>query len=671
MVRHPLPDAVMADNLQETLRLYHSMTPGHPDRTELRTRIVAYYEGAGEAALTSDDLEEATLQFARITDLLTPDDFAEGRVPAALLPWARRLVELASPAGDEARALSGYRTMLGDEEINAEYADLVAYGQEARQYLPNSMDRYSQLIEVWDEHARLTPAPEVLATLASLHVNRRDAVMSAFREGPSMMMAMGGLPTQIMRVAPLDVASVYLQRGDLASAITAVESMGDGGETEIRLLRVLNVARSGDDEGADALVEISEVYREARPLAARGICRLGLQRFPEDARFAACLARIATAENDTENATAWYARAIRLAPTVLGFYDEALEQLDQFLERGAFDQDAAAARSLARRAEHFLNERARRFPNAAPPIAPGRIQLLLGSAEMSAGNAEEAKRHLEASVAAQQTPEALEQLGVLNERLGEYESAVRSYRAALDLSTDAVPRAQLLEHLGDAFAGAENATQSARMYQQALDIWDEALGRLGDHPEAARLIGEVQLRRGILQGRLGNSVPSRDAFRAAMTAGSQSRAVYATILSYLVMTAEPDPEFAADVFRTAQRQLTLAPEWKVYFALWAKTVSSRAGRATAGDVDGLLRAHTETEGWSGYLARFGLGDMPLDELLERADGQGQQTEAHFYGGVDLLRRGDSDAAHAEFERAMTARMIGFYEYAMAQALLRL
>lgn len=669
LVRHELPADVSGENLDEALRLYHSLPPDHPDRIELRARLMRYYVVTGEAALESQDLELATERFANMTDLLLPEDFAEGRIPEELAPFARRMIALGSPLGDEARVLAGYRALHGrDETSDAEYAELAEWGQNARTHLPNAMEKYTQLIEVWDEHARLTPAPDVLSTLAQLHVDRRDAVLGAFREGASMMMAMQGLPTQIMRIAPLDVAAVYLQHSDIASAINHVQSMGDGGETEVRLLAVLESARS-EEEGADALIELSEAYREARPLVARGICRLGLQRYEEDARFAACLARLATAEDDAENATAWYARAIELAPDVRGFYDEALEQLDQFLERGVFDQDASRARALAQRADRILDERMRRFPNAAPPVARERIQLLVGSAEMSAGNADAAATRLEASIEEQATPDALEQLGILRERTGRYDDALRAYRRGLDLSTERVPRAQLLEHMGDAFAGSGDAAQSARMYRQALVIWDAALGELGDHPDAARLISEVQLRRGVLLGRLGEVDESKTAFRASMSAGSQNRSIYATILSYQV-TAEPDPEFAAEVFRRAQRQITLAPEWKVYFALWTKSVAARAGEAPPDDVAAMLSAHADQGGWSGNLARFGAGDLPLRELLDAADGEGQRTEAYFYGGVDLIGHGDPQGARGLFERALTARMVGFYEYAMAQELLR-
>ena len=50
-------------------------------------------------------------------------------------------------------------------------------------------------------------------------------------------------------------------------------------------------------------------------------------------------------------------------------------------------------------------------------------------------------------------------------------------------------------------------------------------------------------------------------------------------------------------------------------------------------------------------------------------GEGERTEAHFYEGVRQLGS-DQAAARALFERVLQTEMVSFYEYAMAQALLR-
>ena len=663
-----LPEAVTSANLAEMLRVYHSLPEDEEVRQVLRERLLAYY-AQNDDQLETMDLEALGEHLGAMTDLFIPRELAEGPIPRPLIPVAEALVRRGNPRGDEARVMAGLLVLqlAGRDDAAGKYRIVAEWGEDARRDLPTGMQRYTELIDIWEDHAVLTPAPTVLHTLASLHVARRDSVMEALQEGPQMVLQLGSLPTQIRRVAPLDVAAVYLREGLIDGAIEAVRGMGADGETEARLILVLDQARDEDD-GADALVELSEAYREVKADVSIGICRLGLRRYPEDPRFPTCLARIAAAERDVNDATAWYARAIDLAPDLQALYDEALTQLDELLEVGTLRQDAATARQLADRAERLLDERHRRWPGAEPPIARGRIELLVGSAEMQAGNASEARRRLQASIAAEETPNALTQLGTLELRSGDAEAATRHFRRALDLAQSRIERAEVLERLGDAFASAGNADQSRRMYLQALQIWDQTAAELGQQPEARMLMARLQTRRGVILDATGDRERALQAFRSAINAEPRLHETYATILSHLV-TAAPDLEFAHEIFRMSQRQLTLAPEWKVYFALWVRAIAARAAGAAESDVDTVLREQSDGSGWSGQLARFGAGTLGYQQLLEAADAEGQRTEAHFYEGVRLMET-DPAAARAAFERVLQTEMVSFYEFAMAQALLR-
>ncbi|MFT5358049.1 MAG: tetratricopeptide (TPR) repeat protein, partial [Polyangiales bacterium] len=632
-------------------------------------QILVHLAGKHHGLLASSDFDALITAYASMVAILVPEDYVAERFPAELIPFARRIAELGSPRGDEARVMAALQTLRSGgadtEQSTTEYEEVQAWGRQARASLDNPMERLTSLIEVWNEHARLSPAPEVLIALANLHIERRDAVQNMFREGSSLLMAMRGLPSQVARVAPLDVAAVFLQHGDLASAISHITAMGADGDTESQLLRVMNSAR--EDDGADAIVELSEAYREARPHVAVGLCRLGLRRFPRDARFATCLARVATTAAEHDDATAWYLAAIELEPDLIGLYDEALGHIDEFLEVGIFRGDSQRARTLAARAQRISDARSARFPSAVPVVAPERIALLLGTAEMHAGNTAEARTLLQRSIEGQANTDALEQLGLLEERTGHYEESVTVYRRALDLATGDVRRAALLERLGDGYAGAANETQSRRMYTQALGTWDRVLEGLQGEG-AAPFIAETQVHRGILLGHLARRDESQAAFRQAIAANSQDRGIYAAILSFLVV-AEPDREFAETIFRAARNQTNLAPEWRVYFALWVRIIAIRAGEEPSSDVVAALRQTAQLEGWSGQLARFGAETLSGDELLESAESKGQQTEGLFYAGAFRLGA-EPVAGKSMMERALEFSMIGFYEHTMAQQLVR-
>ncbi|MDH5490790.1 MAG: tetratricopeptide repeat protein, partial [Myxococcales bacterium] len=398
---------------------------------------------------------------------------------------------------------------------------------------------------------------------------------------------------------------------------------------------------------------------------ARGVCRLGLRRFPRDARFSGCLARVAAAEGEHVEATAWYVHAIERAPEVRPLYDEALERMHEFIEAGIRDARGDEVRQVASRAERLLAERTRRWPDSPPPVPAARLLYQMGRIEMNVGNALEAQRYLEASPERSASWDALVALGLLADRTGEAEQAIRLYRRALDLLPPEADeaRASTLEWLGLAFARAGRMDQAARMFEQSLHLWTNLAPRL-EGPALA----DLQVHRGLLLDHLGRHEEAVLSFRDAMGAAPRARAIYERILVHLVITT-PAPELALEVFLRARRQLTLEPEWKVYFALWVRAVRGRAGLPPNEEIEQILRQHAESPAWWGQLARFGAGLIPYEELLAAASELGQQTEAHFYEATRRLVSGDLAGAQLLFRRVIATNMIRFYEFEMAQELL--
>ncbi len=672
-----VPAEVTDENFPSALRAFHSLSLDHPARPRLRAALEAHIARATPAILEAGDYDAAVDQFARLTSLAMPEDFRAGRVAHELAPVARFLVERGSPRGDEARvlaALTVLRLIETSGGAGEEYERIVQWGREARQTVPGELDRYSRLIDVWEEHARLTPLPDVLDALARLYVERRDAIVAVLeRETPQMVMPsmedfaeLRAAPV-LLRRAPLDVAAIWLRHGDLATAVTRVEAMGDVSGTEVRLARLLAEARDGGDDGADALLELAMAYRTARPDVALGLCRLGHRREPEDARYPLCLARVTAQLEDFASATAWYAKAIELAPEDRELYDEALERLNLFIESGLFDSDPSLARGLVAEAERILAMYSEHWPEARPPIPQDRFQYLVGMLELNAGQGDAARARFERALELRETPDALIQLGRLALAAGNGDDAARRFRRALDLTQandrpGAAARADTLQLLGDAFREQGDAEQATRMYREALSGWDAIAGNTAGEARA-----NIEVRRGILLDRLGDRDPSRQAFDAAMEAAPTSRETYARILSHLVV-AQPDIDLATAVFERAQRETALEPEWKVYFALWLSTIAARAGRTNVPAAQTLLHELSSTEGWPGSLARFGVGELQYDELLEVASGIAEQTEAYFYEGTRLLASGDAAGAQRMFQRVLQSNMVNFFEFTMAQEL---
>lgn len=669
-----VPAQVDGSTGPDLMRAYHALPPGDASRIPLRDALLSWRAGDGAASVEGGDAEALASHLRELSDLLHPEDFERGELPEEFEAAARALVAQAERLGQEGRVIGALRLLRArhpsDEALEREYALVTSWGREARANLPTAFERYSQLIDEWDEASRIAPAPEVLGVLAQLHVDRRDTVLEGFQQGAQEMLRLGPVSAQVLRLAPLDVVAVYLRHGLVEEALAHLRRMGDRGDTLSQLVVALEAMRDGGSRGADATLELSEVYREARPEAARGMCRFGQRRFVDDPRFPICLARLAVAEGDAESALAFYGDSLEAEPGARELYDEALAAIDDLLEGDLFARDVSIARRLADRALRILDERARRFTQAEPPDARARIELLVGTAEMHAGHPEQATARFESSLAAQESPEALLQLALLKLRTGQAAEATRLYRRALDLTPNTTPiealrRATILQSLGDAFSVSGNPDQASRMWRQALATWDELAPAMTE----PSMVAELQTRRGMLLDHLARHDDALAAFRAALGAAPQARELYATLLSHLVASPTPDLVFAEEVFREAQRQTTLELQWRVYFALWVKVVAARVGQPAGADVVEVLRAQVNAAGWPGKLAAFGMGSLAYEQLVGAANGVGEQTEALFYEGARRLGVGDAEGARGLFREVIGLGMVGFYEHAMAQRLL--
>ncbi|MBT8470622.1 MAG: hypothetical protein KJN97_17880, partial [Deltaproteobacteria bacterium] len=286
-------------------RRFLMMTLDDPERVELRDRLIASVLSQAQSLADVGDYEGVVLEMSRLTSFLTPADYAAGALPKQVEPIAKYIAERGGRLGEEGYVLAAnfiLERSTGDAIYRKRYDEIATWGRDARSNLDTVSEQYAGLISVWTDHADLTPAPEVLDTLAGLHVSGRDAVASESVEARQRL-GIGG--ERQLRLAPLNVAAVYLSHGDIRSAVAKVGSMGQGGELQLRLLDLLQAAQSTDEQGAAATFELVEGYRVARPDVAAGLCQSALVRFPTDYRFPTCMARVAADSEQFADATAW------------------------------------------------------------------------------------------------------------------------------------------------------------------------------------------------------------------------------------------------------------------------------------------------------------------------------------------------------------------------------
>ncbi len=666
----PVPSVVTDATFDDALRHYWQLDLDDPARAPLRQQLVDHLLQKGAA---DGGYDAAIAQLAQVTELYTPSEIEAGKLPAELEPIARLLVAKGSPRGDEARVLSALLVLQGihpdDKGLAEQYRRIKEWGFDARAALSGPLERFEEgIVEVWEEHARLTPTPEVLATLARLYVERRNALITLFQSSERRVPLSAAIFEGVQRTA-MSVAAVYLRHGDIASALSNVQAMNASGGVEQRMIEILQLARKDGPEGAGALLDLARAYLEdGRPDVSRALCVTGLREQRQDARFPQCLARIAATKSDFGGAMAWYSEAVRLMPEERALYDEILEVLNSLMEQGLFGSDTAQTRAIAKRASEILEERLKRWPNSTPAVKPEDLYLAIAVAEMNAGNAREAEADLRKSLAAKETVPALLQLGLLLERMSRDSEAAEIYRHALQLQNgghgnDEPKRAEIFERLGDALRMLGKGQEASKMYQQGLALWDQNLSR-----EKGQRIGLAHLRRGILLGRLSRRSDSLSAFEKAMALAPEVRETYATILAYLAVS-DPDSHFAHQVFHNALNQLSLEPEWKVYFALWLRMIAGRDGVKLDSDVNAVFEDMSQGDDWWAKLAQFAAGKLAFEDLLSEASDLGERTEAYFYEGARRLAAGNAQGAREMFQHVVDSNMVNFYEFAMAQELM--
>jgi hypothetical protein len=334
------------------------MNPQAPQRAELRERLVAHWIGKGEIAISGNKYADVVATVAQISVLYSPEEWASGAIPGGLEHMAKYLAAKGSPRGDEARVLSGLliQKLLHPEDtkVSELYERLVAWGFDARADMSGPLERFEGLVEAWEEHARLTPTPQVLNTVVKLYVDRRDALVRLFQSSDEQVPLSTSVFQGVQRTA-LNVAAVFLRHGDTATALTQVRALGQTGGMEERLAETLEATRDDGTTGAGALLDLSRAYLEAGRLdVARALCIDGLRSRHDDPRFPQCLARIAATDSDFGGALAWYADAIALVPEERALYDEILEVLNGLIEQGTLSSNVSGARALASRATESL-----------------------------------------------------------------------------------------------------------------------------------------------------------------------------------------------------------------------------------------------------------------------------------------------------------------------------
>jgi hypothetical protein len=671
--------AVDGSTIADLQRDLDETPPGDESRHAIRDGVACYMAARGVEAMQTGDFQTAVARLRQALVHYTPEEIAQGGLPDDLAPLARALLEVSSARGDEAHALAAARVLRAlrtpDPAAREQWQRITDWGTRNRQEFQRPWVVEGELSDIFKEIARIVPARDVLESAAEHMVARRRAVLDARQnltghDGPRLNFDEVQHLRAGMRVAAADLAILFLRVGDVREAANRLTSLGSGSESS-GLAAALGAIAQGEG-GADPLWELAQRLGPIDGAAAAGVCRVGRQNFPQDTRFAGCLAVAAESERDLGLASAHLERAATVGNADQRALRAAIEASRGSLGLAIGGDDLAPGRRAYERTRTLLARWRAQYQGQLAPVAEVDLETLAADLELSAGNLREAEEHLtRATQGNAPSRDAYYLLAEISWRHRDGAEAARRLRAGLALplrpdESDSLFRPQYTVRLAQAAQVSGDAAEARRLFEEAATALDALSRSLTAHDLAAAM-----LQRAVVADALGDSNAVHNSLRAAIDADADSREVAARAITFSLSRGRWAD--ARDFYRTARATLSLDRTWQVYFALWG-SVAARMGHLS--DDGGALRAlesvAAEADGqasWTARLAQRYTGALDRAHLVGYARTTGQRAEALFYEAMLKASAGDAAGSEEDLRAVLAAEVLRFWEYEMSWEML--
>ncbi len=430
----------------------------------------------------------------------------------------------------------------------------------------------------------------------------------------------------------------------LVPGATAVEWAG--------LARAVRLGHDGKDDDPTA----------AR--AALAICTDALDRFPDHPLLLLAAAGHASDLERLHQPIALLERARAAAPHDPDVADRLTTLYRERLARLAHADRPRAARVRLHELHRFHDELARGFPDHRWSSSWAEALAVYGRGLVAVGELAAARSELDRSVRAEPTIEALETLGTIALKLGEFHVARRHLERGAKLAGDApsqrYARAKVLRLAGDAARGSGDRLGATRRWRDALEVWAQ-LGETVDLPPD--LAGERFAEIGKLFWDLGLRDEAFENFARAIRADDDGSESHVQIIAYLIMQDELDR--ARDVFYDALGSDQVSDFHKVYLCLWIVAEDRRAGR-TADRLATEYLAGRNGPLWHDDVARLATGRVAPERLDARATTRARRAELTYYRAVLGPPGRPPQEIRRLLEDVVRTDMVLFFEYDMAR-----
>lgn len=665
-------DGANVSLLQRTL----DETPPRPADASyraLRGSVAAYLSRRALDAAHTGDYDRALSLLREALHPYSADELNGEVLPDAMGDAGRALVQHFAPRGDEAHTLIGARILSSlehpDPEGRATWTRVVEWGTRNRTEFQRSWVREGELSGVFVEVARTIPARDVL-DLASEHLAswRREASEArALAAGQRLNHEESRWLRMAAQRPVLDTAMAYLRVGDVRAAANQVRALGSA----VDLADDLGALAAGEG-GAAALGALAERFERTDTTVMGGLCRLGRRTYPNDLRFARCLAATAARVDDFGLASAHLDAAVRLGERDQTILRAAIEATALWMRHEIGSDEISAGRAAYARTQELLGRWATRYEGQTPPLGVGDLETMAADLEFAGGNLAEARAHLR--LATQATPPSRDGYFTLAEaawRVGEHAEARRLLDEGVRLplrptESDSLFRPLFLLRTALVTKDAGEAEAADRLLHQASDAF-EALGRSSEGPQLARVL----LQRAQIADSLGDATAASEHLRAAMTAAPDDQDVAARAVTFALARGRWADARALSV--RARAQLTLDRNWQVYFALWTTIASRMEATPDSGAraaLEAIARDAGEQSAWTARIAQRYVGGLDRDALFRYARTPGQRCEAHFYEAMLRRAEGDASGATEDLRATVATNVLRYFEYELAWEMLR-
>jgi tetratricopeptide (TPR) repeat protein len=668
------------DDLERARQAYEALPQNAADRAQRRAELWAAYQRHIDLALAQGEAEQALEHFSRALGMWSPADLADETKPAPGLaevaPTAMKLYDIASRAGLDVESVTAVAVLRAADPAAADrwqaaYDDIASYADdlEIARFGPGAVR--ARPIKILEDVTARFASPWACRLLADLYVERQKARVAGIGQADQRMEGAHG-PS--IRTPVWNVIRAYARMDKLDRAADIVDTfagqMGDQEEVRAALRAAFKPGGDPNIFAALAAGYARDEYGEAGDLTtARRICEAGARQYPRSSAPYRCLGLVAAQMNSLRLAVDNLEKAYKLEPdpgvgsilvTLYHF------QIADLLQGERLD----AARQALPKVEVFHAELTKKFPDKPADRGLDDLYLTFGRGMYALGETAEARTWLEKSQATRPNHEALELLGTIAHKRGEYTTAARLYEEAAKLPRETqvdqrIDEARLLRMAADARWEAGDQRGAESWYRAALQKWDQVLGTgLTDRQRVDAL-----MERGRILWALGAKDDALRAFEAAVdTAGDTGvSSAFSDVVAFLYVRGAYEP--ALDAYHRGLARAALSENMKIYASLWVVYAARLRGEKPDPLAVEYLGGRQGTR-WYHLLSRYAVGQLSWDELYAQATTRGRRAEAFFYHGLEAYAAGD-DAGGAKLMRfVIDTDMLGFFEYDMAAYVLK-